>query len=228
MTYSILFIPVCTTSYWRWSPAAIYKINTMNPKFKIILFYLCHADEELTLHELFAMFAQEDKDAFRSMDDISYHLNKLREQKKWVRNANPKKSGKREYFTWEITKAGQQALEHEQDDPQNTEEDIDHADKAENSSTNPRADSKDDAVEREEIIEITDPLAFYDSVHDSIRAMLETLLQQKPAQTIRNKQGKIGVLKYFNDFIQPINADFAIVLADIIHDLQNLEDTTNE
>jgi len=179
----------------------------------------------LTVHELFEIMIKEDREVFRNVDDISISLNKLREQKKWVSNREPKQVGKKSLLTWEITKAGQKSLEN---DAQDSEEIIDHVDPSENASSNSGAYSKTDLVECEEIIEIDDHLAFYDSACDSIRAMLETLLKKESVLKIKNKELKIRKLESFVAIAQIFNDADHELIGDIIKDLRRLEDATNE
>lgn len=204
----------------------------MNEKRKTLLHYLNSFDEALTLHELFQTMTLDDRELFRNMDDISYTLNSLRDKKLWIKNGPEKTANNKTFLTWTITEKGKHALQTEQTNPLvpvETVSDIDPAETTEETITAADPlDFKKCRADTDTTMEIEDPLAFYDSVQDSVRAMLEVLLKQKPAQTIRNKQSKIAVLMHFRDFAQPMNVDWVITLADIIQDLHKLDEATND
>lgn len=200
----------------------------MNEKLKTLLYYLNSADEALTMHELFQMMTLDDREFFRDMNDISYKLNSLRDKKLWIKNGPEKTVNKKTFLSWMITEKGKRALQDNNADPiiDDSIQTIELTEPVEdNTSTNP-IDSPIHLhlIEEPDQMEIDDPMAFYDSAHLAVRAMLETLLKQKPAQTIQHKTGKIEVLEYFKNFAQPLNADFAAVLGDIINDLSAMEE----
>lgn len=197
--------------------------STMNKKTKTILEILNAAEFAMTTNELYEAMEPSEQGLFDGASAVSKSLNTLKTHRKAVDNGVSEIIKGRSVLTWVITKTGKELLEIENNDPVKSDDNaanealeqyFETSDGSEfNNADN--VDVDDGTGETWGNIDIeASPLQYYDAATDSIRAIIEKLLEKETKQLqIENKTETLEVLNYVKDFFSVVNPEYSKIIA---------------